>query len=355
MNGITIDRQGAFHNRSNGQYAVKPGASAGTDLDWNSNQTQAWANARKSFAKTVNSPEAEEVFDKVKVIKGVGIAVVAAGLVSACGGAPAAESTPTYPDGDSTTTVDYESNVTNSYDDEDYDLGDYYDDYEYEAQTAGGIQPGSVFPEHMADHVASVLRNMDAESRGSMVLVNRDGVFTIADADSIQVGDRLDSNAPPQGVNLHGFVMLMPEDVVFARQAGVPVFQTPDGSEAFVFDRNDPFTPEIRGYIATAANPAPGTDAFQNWIRVNQSFVQSNIDVFIVNNQPTAGRDDFSMSIPGSWITGPYQPSQITIPSDRMTSRSAQQTINNWAPVTNAHPNIPIIGSDGEFIRPPAN
>jgi len=185
MQGITIDRQGAFHNRSNGQYAAKPGASSHTDLDWNTNQTQAWANATKTFAKTVNSPEAEEVFDKVRIVKGVGIAVVAAGLVSACGGGSTEAYTPSYPDQDS---YNQEADSDTSYDN-DYDYTDY--DYAGDAFNESMLETGVTLDESQVDAAREALRAMDNETRAGRVVIERDGEWVVADFSNLDSGDIL--------------------------------------------------------------------------------------------------------------------------------------------------------------------
>jgi len=352
MQGITIDRQGAFHNRSNGQYAAKPGASSHTDLDWNTNQTQAWANATKTFAKTVNSPEAEEVFDKVRIVKGVGIAVVAAGLVSACGGGSTEAYTPSYPDQDS---YNQEADSDTSYDN-DYD----YTDYDY-ADAAPVLEVGSVLSPEEAESTRAYLRAMDNETRAGRVVINRNGEYVILDVADLQPGDTIGENR---------------EDRMFIRATGTPVFHI-QGEEPFVFDARNPGSRVTQAIFNVAVNhggttraeaEAALTEGRQGWFSENN--IEENLQEIRDANMATFENASFGLVAPfrsfhaqnaggGEWwgLTG------VGGTFDLRDEWNDATTSSNNSPGTRAyveahlrrvarnHPNIVVIGFDGEQIR----
>jgi len=336
MNGITIDRQGAFHNRSNGQYANKPGASSHTDLDWNSNQTQAWANATKSFAKTVNSKEAEEVFDKVRIVKGIGLAVVAAGLVSACGGATAEEpySAPTPDD-----TYNQEADSDTSYDN-DYDYQDY--DYSYGEVNA---EVGSVLSPADAESTREYLRGLDDEERVGRVVIERDGQFVVVNAGDLQPGDRLDTTMRG-GINLDG-------NYIWRVTGQTNVWFSPDGSQVYVMDVNAPLTEEMRADIAWASSMASGSVVPQEIIDqqnlVGFSIYRHSGPNFMITQRPMDGQIIYEILWVGHHGLPGFDAAREQIRGRTATSEA--EALRIFQPLFNAFPDSPIFGVDGRSIR----
>jgi len=157
-------------------------------------------------------------------------ALLAAGLVSACGGAPAAESTPapSYPD--NSTTNDYEADTTDYYDDEDYDLEEsaYY--------ATPNLEVGATLTAEEAEATREALRGMDNEERAGRVVVNRDGVYVVADVHSLNSGDVVDDEAAIEVLSNPVFLPILVvngQNVIYNQRDGMPEFMARARATAF--------------------------------------------------------------------------------------------------------------------------
>ena len=157
-------------------------------------------------------------------------AITTALLVSACGGGGSTEAyTPSYPDSDSNTTNDYEADISNSYDDYDYT------DYDY-ADATPNLEVGATLTAEEAEATREALRGMDNEERAGRVVVNRDGVYVVADVHSLNSGDVVDDEAAIEVLSNPVFLPILVvngQNVIYNQRDGMPEFMARARATAF--------------------------------------------------------------------------------------------------------------------------
>jgi len=267
-------------------------------------------------------------------------ALLAAGLVSACGGAPAAESTPapSYPD--NSTTNDYEADTTDYYDDEDYDLEEsaYY--------ATPNLEVGATLTAEEAEAAREALRGMDNEERAGRVVINRGGGYIVANAGDLEVGDRLDT-ATSGGINKDA-------NFIWRETGNLNFWYSPDGSQVYVMDINSPLTDDMRNDIAWAASNASGSRVPQEVIDqqtlVSFSIYEHSGPHFMITARPMDGQTVYEILWTGHHGLPGFDAAREAI-RGASAATSEAQALRNFQPLFNAFPNSPIFGVNGQNIR----